>query len=83
MEEKKFVIVAFSKGFPYILQMRGVVNWFFYNNTAKVAATRAALSMTTRPIRLIAGGRLKEENLGFLKVFLTKRVKKVYLINNL
>lgn len=39
MEDKKFVIVAFSKGFPYILQMRGVVNWFFDNNIAKVYKT--------------------------------------------
>lgn len=39
MEEKKFVIVAFCKGFPYILQMRGVVNWFFDNNRAKVYKT--------------------------------------------
>lgn len=39
MEDKKFVIVAFSKGFPYILQMRGVLNWFFDNNRAKVYKT--------------------------------------------
>ena len=44
------------------------------------AATAAAISMVSRPIRLIAGGRLKEKNLAFIKVLLTKRAKKVYLI---
>ena len=50
------------------------------SKATSLTATSAALSMTTRPVRLIAGGRLKEKNLDFLKVFLTKRVKKVYLI---
>ena len=50
------------------------------SKATSLAATAAALEMTARPVRLIAGGRLKEKNLAFLKVFLTKRVKKVYLI---
>ena len=62
-----------------VAEIRGVL-FIDDSKATSLAATRAALSMTTRPIRLIAGGRLKEENLGFLKVFLTKRVKKVYLI---
>lgn len=36
MKEDKYIIVAFFKGVPYFLQMRGVVNWFFYNNVVKV-----------------------------------------------
>ena len=50
------------------------------SKATSLAATAAALSMVSRPMRLIAGGRLKEKNLGFLKVLLTKRAKKVYLI---
>ncbi len=50
------------------------------SKATSLAATAAALEMTSRPVRLIAGGRLKEKNLDFLKVLLTKRVKKVYLI---
>ena len=50
------------------------------SKATSLAATAAALEMTVRPVRLIAGGRLKEKNLDFLKVLLTKRVKKVYLI---
>ena len=50
------------------------------SKATSLTATAAALEMTVRPIRLIAGGRLKEKNLDFLKVLLTKRVKKVYLI---
>ena len=50
------------------------------SKATSLTATAAALSMISRPIRLIAGGRLKEKNLSFLKVLLTKRAKKVYLI---
>lgn len=50
------------------------------SKATSLAATAAALSMISRPIRLIAGGRLKEKNLSFIKVLLTKRAKKVYLI---
>ena len=50
------------------------------SKATSLTATAAALSMVARPIRLIAGGRLKEKNLSFLKVLLTKRAKKVYLI---
>jgi hypothetical protein len=39
MKEDKYIIVAFFKGVPYFLQMRGVVNWFFYNNVTKVYKT--------------------------------------------
>ena len=50
------------------------------SKATSLTATAAALSMVSRPIRLIAGGRLKEKNLTFIKVLLTKRAKKVYLI---
>ena len=50
------------------------------SKATSLTATAAAVSMLSRPIRLIAGGRLKEENLSFIKVLLTKRTKKVYLI---
>ena len=50
------------------------------SKATSLSAVAAALSMTSRPVRLIAGGRLKEHDPDFLKVFLTKRVKKVYLI---
>ncbi len=50
------------------------------SKATSLAATAAALSMVSRPIRLIAGGRLKEKNLSFIKVLLTKTAKKVYLI---
>ncbi len=50
------------------------------SKATSLTATAAALSMLSRPIRLIAGGRLKEKNLSFIKVLLTKRTKKVYLI---
>ena len=50
------------------------------SKATSLAATAAALSMISPPIRLIAGGRLKEKKVDFLKVLLTKRVKKVYLI---
>lgn len=50
------------------------------SKATSLTATAAAVSMVSRPVRLIAGGRLKEKNLSFIKVLLTKRAKKVYLI---
>lgn len=32
---KKYIIVAWYGGIPYMLQMRGVINWCFYNNRIK------------------------------------------------
>ncbi len=45
-----------------------------------LAALGAALRMTRGPVRLIAGGRLKEQNLDSVKELLTNRVQKGYLI---
>ncbi|MGI6496459.1 MAG: UDP-N-acetylmuramoyl-L-alanine--D-glutamate ligase [Kiritimatiellia bacterium] len=50
------------------------------SKATSLAATEAALRMVAGPIRLIAGGRLKESVLDGLKELLTNRVKKVYLI---
>ena len=50
------------------------------SKATSLSALGAALDMTTEPIRLIAGGRLKETDLTGIKELLTKRVEKVYLI---
>ncbi len=50
------------------------------SKATSLAATAAAIQMLQRPVRLIAGGRLKEKNLTFVKELMTNRVKKVYLI---
>ena len=36
---KKYIIVAWYGGIPYMLQMRGVINWCFYNNHIKTFKT--------------------------------------------
>ncbi len=54
-----------------------------YVNDSKatnLTALQAALEMTTAPVRLIAGGQLKEKDLDFVKDVLKKRVSSVYLI---
>lgn len=62
-----------------VAESRGVT--FIDNSKAtSLAALEAAVRMVEGPVRLIAGGRLKERELGFVKDLLTKRVKKVYLI---
>ena len=35
----KYVVVAYINGSAYMLQMRGVINWFFDNNHLKVFKT--------------------------------------------
>lgn len=37
---ESFIIVAWYGGIPYMLQYRGVVDWFFYNNHIKTFKTR-------------------------------------------
>lgn len=39
MEKNLYVVVVWYGGIPHILQMRGVVNWFFYNNHPKCFKT--------------------------------------------
>jgi hypothetical protein len=50
------------------------------SKATSLAAVAAALQMFEGPVRLIAGGRLKEHDLDGLKELLTSRVRKVYLI---
>jgi UDP-N-acetylmuramoylalanine--D-glutamate ligase len=75
--------LASFKPLPHRMQKVADRNGVLFVDDSKatsLTATAAAISMLSRPIRLIAGGRLKEKNLSFLKVLLTKRTKKVYLI---
>jgi len=50
------------------------------SKATSLAATAAALQMVRKPVRLIAGGLLKENDLESLKELLTQTTKKVYLI---
>jgi UDP-N-acetylmuramoylalanine--D-glutamate ligase len=71
------------KPLPHRMQQVADRNGVLFIDDSKatsLTATAAALSMVSRPVRLIAGGRLKEKNLSFIKVLLTKWAKKVYLI---
>ena len=50
------------------------------SKATSLAATAAALQMVRKPVRLIAGGLLKETDLETIKELLTQTTKKVYLI---
>jgi UDP-N-acetylmuramoylalanine--D-glutamate ligase len=50
------------------------------SKATSLAATAAALRMVRKPIRLIAGGLLKESDLESIKELLTQTTQKVYLI---
>ena len=50
------------------------------SKATSLAATAAALQMVRRPVRLIAGGLLKENDLESIKELLTQTTQKVYLI---
>ena len=52
------------------------------SKATSLAALAAALKMVERPVRLIAGGLLKENDLDSVKEMLTQRVKKGYLIGD-
>jgi len=56
------------------------VTWIDDSKATSLTATAAALRMVKKPVRLIAGGLLKEKDLFFLKELLTKTTQKVYLI---
>lgn len=50
---ERFIVVAWFGGIPYMLQYRGVVEWFFYNNhikmfKAKKTAIKAAYKVAAR-----------------------------------
>lgn len=59
--------------------LRGVT-WVDDSKATSLTATAAALRMVKKPVRLIAGGILKEIDLNFLKELLTQTTQKVYLI---
>jgi UDP-N-acetylmuramoylalanine--D-glutamate ligase len=52
------------------------------SKATSLAATAAALRMVKKPVRLIAGGLLKERDLETLKELLTQTTQKVYLIGH-
>ena len=56
------------------------VTWIDDSKATSLTATAAALRMVKKPVRLIAGGILKEKDLFFLKELLTQTTQKVYLI---
>ncbi|MCL1888429.1 MAG: UDP-N-acetylmuramoyl-L-alanine--D-glutamate ligase [Kiritimatiellaeota bacterium] len=58
----------------------GGVRWVDDSKATSFAAVAAALQMTPGRVRLIAGGRIKEKDVSFLKKGLQTRVEKVYLI---
>ena len=80
---------AIARGFaafeplPHRMQRvaeRGGVCYIDDSKATSLSAVAAALGMVSGPVRLIAGGRLKEHDLESLKELLTSRVRKVYLI---
>ena len=62
-----------------VAEIRGVC-YIDDSKATSLSAVEAAIGMVSGPVRLIAGGRLKEHDLDRLKELLTSRVKKVYLI---
>ena len=52
------------------------------SKATSLAATAAALRMLRKPVRLIAGGLLKENDLEKIKELLTQTTQKVYLIGH-
>ena len=59
---------------------KGGVAFIDNSKATSLAALAASLEMAGRPVRLIAGGRLKETDLGAVKKQLEKFAEKVYLI---
>jgi len=58
----------------------GGVRWVDDSKATSFSAVVAALEMTAGRVRLIAGGRIKEREVGFVRIVLSNRVEKVYLI---
>ena len=58
----------------------GGVRWVDDSKATSFSAVVAALEMAAGRVRLIAGGRIKEKDVGFVKKMLQTRVEKVYLI---
>jgi UDP-N-acetylmuramoylalanine--D-glutamate ligase len=63
----------------FVLEYRGA-RYVDDSKATSFAATAAALQMIPGPVRLIAGGRIKEHALAWLKELLTRRARKVYCI---
>jgi UDP-N-acetylmuramoylalanine--D-glutamate ligase len=59
---------------------RAGVRFIDDSKATSLAAVAAALQMASGPVRLIAGGRLKEHDLEPVKDLLTRHVRKVYVI---
>jgi len=59
---------------------QGGVRFVDDSKATSLAAIGAALTMAGTPVRLIAGGRLKENDLTAVKELLTQHARKVYLI---
>jgi len=83
---KAFIIQGFKtfKPLSHRVQVIGTdskgVTWVDDSKATSLTALAAALQMVKKPVRLIAGGLLKEKDLNFLKVLLTQTTQKVYLI---
>jgi UDP-N-acetylmuramoylalanine--D-glutamate ligase len=83
---KEFVVQGFMsfKPLSHRVQLVGTdargVTWIDDSKATSLTATAAALRMVKKPVRLIAGGVLKEKDLFFLKELLTQTTQKVYLI---
>ena len=61
---------------------RAGVRFIDDSKATSLAATAAALQMVPKPVRLIAGGLLKESDLESIKELLTQTTEKVYLIGH-
>ena len=67
------------------MQSVGVFDGVLFVNDSKatnLAALKAGLEMSNAPVRLIAGGRLKEKNLNFVKEVLANKAVCVYVIGS-
>lgn len=68
---------------PHRMEQVAVIRGVRFVNDSKatnLAAMAAALQMAGGPVRLIAGGRLKEKDLAAVKKVLANHVKRVYVI---
>ena len=52
----------------------GGIDYINDSKATNLAATAAAVRSTDKPVRLLAGGELKEENITFIKEILAERV---------
>lgn len=65
----------------YIAEI-GEVQFIDDSKATNLSAMVAGIKMSNRPVRLIAGGVLKEYDLNFVKKILAEKVRKVYLIGS-